>query len=328
MLDPDALSALRSRKNLLAFSGGVDSTALFFLLKETEIRFDVALVNYHTRAESDAEAAYAQELAARHAKTCHLHDAPLLERNFEARARDLRYTFFESLIAAHGYETLITAHQLDDRLEWLLMQLCRGAGLPEMLGMRGIAEHPTHLRVRPLLRTPRARLQRWLDERGIRYFEDTSNADLRHERNFFRHTFAAELLEHGGDGILHSFDFLTCDADRLLRDMPDMLELGDAVCLRPTADRRVVIIALDRWFKARGILMRQGDRQRLLKEDEVAVSRRYAVSITARWAIATPLCDVVMPKAFKEQCRQMRIGPGVRPWLFTHPEMMAKIAAE
>ena len=46
---------LKNKKNLLAFSAGVDSSALFFLLLEHGIKFDIALVNYGTRETSDKE---------------------------------------------------------------------------------------------------------------------------------------------------------------------------------------------------------------------------------------------------------------------------------
>ena len=49
------LSYLKGKKNLLAFSAGVDSSALFFLLLEHDIKFDIALVNYGTRETSDKE---------------------------------------------------------------------------------------------------------------------------------------------------------------------------------------------------------------------------------------------------------------------------------
>ena len=53
----------KSSNNLLAFSAGVDSTALFFWLVEKNIPFDIAIVNYHTRPTSNEEVAYAKELA-------------------------------------------------------------------------------------------------------------------------------------------------------------------------------------------------------------------------------------------------------------------------
>ncbi len=43
-LNSKALKSLEGGRNLLAFSGGVDSSALFFLLRECGIDFDIALV--------------------------------------------------------------------------------------------------------------------------------------------------------------------------------------------------------------------------------------------------------------------------------------------
>ena len=65
MLHEATLSYLKTRKNLLAFSGGGDSTALFFLLLEQGIPFDIVLVNYQTRPQSDEEEAYAKTLEKR-----------------------------------------------------------------------------------------------------------------------------------------------------------------------------------------------------------------------------------------------------------------------
>ena len=56
-------SRIKNSKNLLAFSGGVDSSALFFLLLNHKIDFDIAIVNYNTRDQSKDEIAYALNLA-------------------------------------------------------------------------------------------------------------------------------------------------------------------------------------------------------------------------------------------------------------------------
>ena len=65
----------KSSNNLLAFSAGVDSTALFFWLVEKNIPFDIAIVNYHTRPTSDEEVAYAKELAEKFNKKITLKNA-------------------------------------------------------------------------------------------------------------------------------------------------------------------------------------------------------------------------------------------------------------
>ena len=63
MLEQNSLKVLKNKKNLLAFSGGVDSTALFFLLQDQKIVFDIAIVNYNLREKAKEEVLYAKELA-------------------------------------------------------------------------------------------------------------------------------------------------------------------------------------------------------------------------------------------------------------------------
>jgi tRNA(Ile)-lysidine synthase len=136
MVEEKILSKLRDKKNLLAFSGGADSTSLFFLLLENKIPFDIAIVDYNIRKQSKSEVAYAKELAKINNLKCHIYNAPKIEKNFEATAREIRYDFFEELIKKEHYTNLLTAHHLGDRLEWFLMQFCKGAGCVEITGMQ------------------------------------------------------------------------------------------------------------------------------------------------------------------------------------------------
>lgn len=57
------LDALCGAKNLLAFSGVVDSSCLFFLLLREKIDFDLAIVNYGVRKSAKYELKYAKKLA-------------------------------------------------------------------------------------------------------------------------------------------------------------------------------------------------------------------------------------------------------------------------
>ena len=119
-------SAIRNQKNLLAFSAGVDSSALFFLLLENNVPFDIAIVNYNLRAQSKEEISYAKELSHTYKKEIFIYETKLdSNSNFEKNARDIRYAFFEKIIKEHHYANLITAHQLNDKLEWFMMQLSK-----------------------------------------------------------------------------------------------------------------------------------------------------------------------------------------------------------
>jgi len=319
MLDESTLPFLGAGRNLLAFSGGVDSTALFFLLLREEIPFDIVHVNYHTREQSDAESAYARSLASQYGKACHILNAEPIACNFEAEARRIRYAYFESVIAEHGYRTLLTAHQLDDRLEWLLMQLCKGAGLPELLGMEPLSQRD--------LGCTKSQLRSWLSEEEIPYFEDVSNVDERHLRNRFRHRFSEPLLESYRCGIEKSFHFLGQDSKALLPQRDPEID-AEILMLQAPVERFELLRIVDRWMKRHGYVMRQGEKERLYDEDDLLIGRRFTLSITQRCILLTPAAEATaMPKTFKEQCRILGIGPKVRPYLYANSAIFEAVKA-
>ncbi|EDO6861895.1 tRNA lysidine(34) synthetase TilS, partial [Campylobacter coli] len=49
----EILSLLKKGRNLLAFSYGSDSSALFHFLVQKKIDFDLVMINYKTRKNSD-----------------------------------------------------------------------------------------------------------------------------------------------------------------------------------------------------------------------------------------------------------------------------------
>ena len=100
----------------------------------------MAMVDYGIRDASKQEVDYARKLGEKYGKTFHLKEAKADEKNFEANARKIRYDFFADLCHQHGYNTVITAHQLNDRTEWFLMQFTKGAGAVELFGMDYLSE--------------------------------------------------------------------------------------------------------------------------------------------------------------------------------------------
>ena len=320
MLNSRTITLLQEGKNLLAFSGGVDSSALFFLLHQAGIPFDLAIVNYQTREKSSEEVAYAHSLAKEFSKECCVLETSLTEQNFEANARNVRYDFFESIIKEHNYTNLITAHQLDDRLEWLLMQLSKGAGLYELLGTQTIEKRENYQLVRPLLETTRAEIQTYLSDNAIRYFEDESNSDEKYKRNFFRHNLAAPVLEKYSNGIKKSFTYLNEDLTELMEQNIDVKSVQGLHYFEYPASRRSAIITVDRTLKELGFLMRQGDKEALKTVDEHVVGRQYVVSFHPNYCFITPYLAYDMSKEFKEKCRLLKVPRKLRPYLFENTE--------
>ena len=91
------LDELKNAKNLLAFSRGTDSTAIYFLLKEYEIFYDLAIVDYGTSKQSKLEFSRAKSLCVWDNKKCYTRTTKPSDKNFEAEARKIRYDFFYTL---------------------------------------------------------------------------------------------------------------------------------------------------------------------------------------------------------------------------------------
>ncbi len=316
MLDPDAIAALQKGRHLLAFSGGVDSTALYHLLKELHIPCDIALVNYHTRPQSDEEEAYARSLAKEDDRRCFIHHARLPKENFEHEARRVRYAFFEEILEREGYDTLLTAHQLDDMLEWALMQLCRGAGAVELVGMVPVEDRKGYRLVRPLLFTPKRRLLDYLQSHDITYFQDASNRSFDHTRNRFRYEAASFLMEECSAGIARSFRYLVEDKRGLMPPTTPLFEYEELRILSHPSDRRAALRLLSKALKALGYLASRHQLEEIWHKKGGVLGAKWVVIFTDGILWIAPYRKTVMPKKFKERCRRARIPAKIRPYLF------------
>jgi len=171
---------------LLACSYGPDSLALFYLLMENKIDFDVAYVNYHLPYTGDVEEGKLKKLTEKYKKTLYLKDAHFEKGNEEGWARDVRYNFFIEILKEHKeYDAVLVAHNLDDLIETYFLQLLRKGyfkyyGLEEVSYKRGIKI------IRPLLKYRKKELENYLKINGYDYFIDTSNLEPVFERNRIR----------------------------------------------------------------------------------------------------------------------------------------------
>ena len=311
-------SVIKNQKNLLAFSAGIDSSALFFLLLEQNIPFDIAIVNYNQREQSKEEVSYAKELAIKYSKNIYLKDVTLdANSNFEKNARDIRYAFFEEIINEYSYENLITAHQLNDKLEWFMMQITKGAGLVELIGFN-VFEHKENYKIyKPLLQITKEELQNYLKQNDLKYFIDNSNFDEKYKRNFFRHNFSDKLLEEFKEGIKKSFDYLQKDLNSLnIQDSPKK-KIKELEIFVNQKDDNLNIRTIDLSLKRRGILLTNAQRNEILKQKEITISNKINISMNENNIWITPMLNITMDKKFKELCRVNKIPKNIRAYIFS-----------
>ncbi|MCT7635686.1 tRNA lysidine(34) synthetase TilS [Aliarcobacter butzleri] len=310
-------SAIKESKNLLAFSAGVDSSALFFLLLKQNIPFDIAIVNYNVRVQSKDEVNYAKELALKYNKQIYIKDIKLESTsNFEKMARDIRYKFFEEVIDENSYETLITAHQLNDKLEWFLMQLTKGAGLVELIGFNEFEQKENYKVYKPLLEITKEELESFLKQENIKYFIDNSNFDEKYKRNYFRHNFSDKLLNEYTNGIKKSFKYLQDDINSLNIEITPIKVFDELEIYQNQNDNNLNIRIIDNNLKKRGFLLSSAQRKEILKQKEITISHKINISIKEDFIWICPNVSSIMDKKFKEACRINKIPKNVRNYIY------------
>lgn len=185
-----SLSSLGGEGRLLAcVSGGADSVAMLHALRALGAEVEVANCNFHLRGEeSDRDSAFVAQLCDRLGIRLHRLDFDTktycAEHHLSAEmgCRELRYAAFRRLRDEFGFRRIVVAHNADDNVETLLLNLLRGTGLKGLCGM----EPDTGEILRPLLDVPRADIEAYLKEIGADYVTDSTNGEDDYRRNFLR----------------------------------------------------------------------------------------------------------------------------------------------
>lgn len=180
-------SAGSPRRVLVGLSGGADSVALLVSLRELSRKEGFQLfavhVNHGLRAQAAADENFCREL-------CLKLNIPLIctavkiegKSNLEAKARRARYAAFAEAVKQTQADVLSLAHHADDQAETVIMHLLYGAGSAGLGGMHACRNGVW----RPFLQLRRAELRQYLQEQGITWVEDESNADVSFTRNHIR----------------------------------------------------------------------------------------------------------------------------------------------
>lgn len=181
-----------------AVSGGADSMALLWLLHTNAealgIRLLAAHFNHRLRgAESDRDEQFVRDFCAQHGIGLTVGSGDVRARSAETgesveeAARSLRYDFLLSL----PVDRIAVAHNADDNLETMLLNLLRGTGLR---GLCGIPPERGRI-IRPLLAVSRAQILAYLEQAGITFRTDSTNLQPTCLRNRIRQQVVPQLLQ-------------------------------------------------------------------------------------------------------------------------------------
>lgn len=177
-------------KILLTVSGGIDSMVMADLFLKSSLHFGICHCNFSLRGdESDKDEEFVKQWALQHKIPFHnvtfntTGYAAEKRISIQVAARELRYEWFEKTRKDYGYDFIATAHQMNDNIETILINLTRGTGLS---GLSGIKSKNGYI-IRPLLFATREEITNYAKTENIYFREDSSNAKTKYTRNKIRH---------------------------------------------------------------------------------------------------------------------------------------------
>jgi len=166
-------------KYVVAVSGGIDSMVLLDMLaREGAHQLVVAHFDHGIRSDSQDDAVFVREAAARYGVPFETMREELGEGASEALARARRYAFLRDVANRH-HAKIVTAHHLDDLVETVAINAIRGTG------WRGLSVFEADI-IRPLLEMEKSELEAYAQHHGITWREDSTNASSTYLRNRIR----------------------------------------------------------------------------------------------------------------------------------------------
>lgn len=205
MFDPLLIKAildpLLQSRGIIAYSGGLDSHVLLHALSvayaDKKTKFKAVHINHGWHDDAEKWTQHCLTIANSLGIECEVINISA-ERtageSLEATARDRRYAALKQIMETN--DLLLTAHQQDDQAETLLLQLFRGSGIKGLSSMPKITGFSTGFHIRPLLDFTREELEIYAQQNNLTWIEDSSNTNVKFDRNFIRHEIFPKIKQH------------------------------------------------------------------------------------------------------------------------------------
>jgi len=175
-------------------SGGPDSIAMLNILNEIRnegiINFEifVAHINHGIRENAKLDESYVFDFCKNNGIECYVLHANIKEiaekekRGLEETGRIIRYEYFDKILKETNSNKIAIAHNSNDNVETVLMNIIRGAGLS---GLKGI-EAKSGIYIRPLIEANREIIEEYCTNKNLNPRYDESNDENIYTRNKIR----------------------------------------------------------------------------------------------------------------------------------------------
>ena len=201
---------------VIGVSGGPDSISMLNILNEIKEDFQfeiyVAHINHMIREEADQDEKYVQDYCQKNNIQCYVKRidvqkvANTKKIGTEEAGRNIRYEFFEEVLQKVGANKIAVAHNKNDKIETIIMNLLRGSGL---LGLKGIEPIRDNKYIRPLIECERQEIERYCEKEQLNPRIDKTNFENDYTRNKIRNIVIPYIQKEFNPNLIETMDRLS-----------------------------------------------------------------------------------------------------------------------
>jgi len=254
-------------KIVLGVSGGPDSISMLHILNEikNEYKFDiyVAHINHMIRDDANEDEKYVKLYCEE--KNIQFFSKRIDVQQFannnkigtEEAGRKIRYEFFEEVMQNVNANKIAIAHNKNDKIETIIMNLLRGSGL---LGLKGIEPIRDNKYIRPLIECEREEIEKYCNVCELNPRIDKTNFENDYTRNKIRNIVIPYIKQEFNPNIIETIDRLSQVATDESDFMDSQTQKAYQNLLIEKNDRKIVLRLkefnkLDKVIKNRIVLL-------------------------------------------------------------------------
>lgn len=205
----------KNDKIVVAVSGGPDSMCLLHILlslrEEYNLELNVAHINHMIRENAIIDEEYVKAFCEENNVKLFVKKADVLSISKENRigteeaGRKVRYEFFNEVKEMTSSNKIAIAHNKNDKVETIFLNLIRGTGTYGLIGI----EPKNGIYIRPLLEIERENIERYCDEFNLNPRIDESNFENIYNRNKIRNVIIPYIKKEFNPNIVNTVSRLS-----------------------------------------------------------------------------------------------------------------------
>ena len=203
-------------KIICGVSGGPDSICMLDILKDLkeELKFEIVVchINHLIREEAISDEEYVVNYCKENNIKCYVKRIDVKKyannnkQGTEEAGRTVRYEFFEEILQKTNANKIAIAHNKNDKIETIIMNMLRGSGIS---GLKGIEPKRENKYIRPLIEIERASIEEYCEKNNLRPRIDKTNFINDCTRNKIRNIVIPYIKNEFNPNIINTMDRLS-----------------------------------------------------------------------------------------------------------------------